>query len=105
MASSLQVRQVAGRSKTGKETRQGGSCPGIPRFRDPATGLPGHLFLAGPGWAVLNVLTLGRYPRLRKPNRNVDDYMEILFIVMVGVLSVFGLAVLVVKLWPAAGQA
>lgn len=31
--------------------------------------------------------------------------MEILFIVMVGVLSVFGLAVLVVKLWPAAGQA
>jgi hypothetical protein len=52
-----------------------------------------------PGWAVLKVLTLGRYPRLRGQYLNLD-YTEITLIVFVGVLSVFGLVVLAAKFWP-----
>jgi len=29
-----------------------------------------------PGWLVLNVLTLGRYPRLRKPRRGVNRFVS-----------------------------
>ena len=53
-----------------------------------------------PGWAVLKVLTLGRYPRLRGPNRSTADYTEIQFIVFIGVAAVFGLVVLLAKFWP-----
>lgn len=48
------------------------------------------------------MLTLGRYPRLRK---SFLDYTDIQLVVFVGVLAVFGLVVLLAKLWPGMVQA
>lgn len=54
-----------------------------------------------PGWLALNILTLGRYPRVRGPRRNVDDLMEVEMVSIVGVMTVIALIALAGWLWPA----
>ncbi len=54
-----------------------------------------------PGWLVLNVLTLGRYPRVRRPDRNIGDPLEVELVSVVGLLSVVAVIVLLARLFSA----
>jgi hypothetical protein len=44
-------------------------------------------------------LTLGRYPRIRKRHRNVDDYPEISLISVVGMLSTLAVVASIAYFW------
>lgn len=52
-----------------------------------------------PGWLVLNLLTLGRYPSVRKMKRDLD-YMEAELIAVLGLLIIVGVVVLATRYWP-----
>jgi len=48
---------------------------------------------------VLNLLTLGHYPSVRKMKRDLD-YMEAELIAVLGLLIVVGVVVLATRYWP-----
>lgn len=51
-----------------------------------------------PGWLVMRVITLGRFPRLRKPSRDVEDFFDVQVISFVGFIAVVGGSILVATL-------
>ncbi|WP_420225587.1 hypothetical protein [Pigmentiphaga litoralis] len=51
-----------------------------------------------PGWLVLRVMTFGRFPRLRKPSRDVEDLSDVEVISFIGFVSLMGLVILVATL-------
>jgi len=51
-----------------------------------------------PGWLVLRVITFGRFPRLRKPSRHVEDLFDVQFVSFIGFIAIVGPCVLLVPL-------
>lgn len=50
-----------------------------------------------PGWLVVKIITLGRYPRSIHPAK--ADWLDYELLSLVGVVAVFGALVLVAYLW------
>lgn len=51
-----------------------------------------------PGWLVVKILTLGRYPRSIHPART--DWLDYEVLSVIGVFAVLGGVILVATLWP-----
>ncbi|WP_120969211.1 hypothetical protein [Comamonas sp. lk] len=59
-----------------------------------------ELLFFWPGWLALKVLTLGKFPKLTKPGRDINDYGDVQAVSYFGVLVVLLALVAIVKYWP-----
>jgi hypothetical protein len=46
-----------------------------------------------PGWLVLRIITLGRFPRLRRPSRDVEDFVDVQVVSFIGFITVVGICI------------
>ena len=53
-----------------------------------------------PGFLAIKILTLGKYPRLTKPSKDIEDYSDVQAISFFGVFVVLVLLALFLKFFP-----
>ncbi|KGH30547.1 MAG: hypothetical protein E2578_12645 [Comamonas sp.] len=54
-----------------------------------------------PGWLALKILTLGKYPRLARPSKDIEDYSDFQAISYFGLFVVLLSSALFFKFFPA----
>ena len=59
-----------------------------------------ELLFFWPGWLVLKVLTFGKFPKLTKPGRDINDYGDVQAVSYFGVFVVLLALVGIVSYWP-----
>lgn len=59
-----------------------------------------ELLFFWPGWAILKILTLGKYPKLTQPGRSIKDYEDVQFVCYFGLFVTLPVFILAVKHWP-----
>ena len=52
-----------------------------------------------PGWLALKILTLGKYPKLARPRKDVEDYSDFQAVSFFGLLVVLVLLAIFFKLF------